>query len=122
MGMTVNVDNNKKILQVTLNSVVTTEAATAKVLGEYNQIIGRVNPREYALLIDCTDMGVFQADAIETLTKLYKLYMSTGFKHIVFVKSKNAIQNMQLIKVAKLVPGFTGVFADTMADALKACI
>jgi hypothetical protein len=122
MGMTVNVDNSKKILNVALNSVVTTEAATAKVLAEYNQIVGRVNPKEYSLLIDCTDMGVFQTDAIETLTQLYKLYMSTGFKHIVFIKSKQPIQNMQLSKAANMVPGFSGVFVDSMADALKACI
>lgn len=121
MGMTVNVDNSKKILQVILNSVVTMETATAKVLAEYNQIVSRVNPKEYSLLIDCTNMGVFQTDAIEHLSKLFKLYMSTGFKHIVFVKSKNPIQNMQLNKTANMVPGFTGVFVDSLADAYKVC-
>lgn len=122
MGMTVNIDNSKKILQVTLNSIVTTEATTAKVLGEYNQIVGQVDPKEYSLLIDCVNMGVFQMDAIEPLTKLYQLYMNTGFKHIVFVKSKSPIQNMQLDRAAKAVPGFTGVFVSSMDEALKLCV
>lgn len=120
MAMKVEVDNAKKILHVVLNGFVTTEAA-GKVLAEYNKIVGQVNPKEYSLLIDCTDMGIFQTDAVETLSKLYQLYMSTGFKHIVFVKSTQPIQNMQLSKAAKAVPGFTGVFVDRPADALKIC-
>ncbi|HEX3038208.1 MAG TPA: hypothetical protein VHO94_04350 [Oscillospiraceae bacterium] len=121
MGMKVEANSSKKILQVTLDGFVSTDAA-AKVLGEYNQIVGEVNPREYSLLIDCTNMGVFQTDAIETLAKLYKLYMSTGFKHIVFIRAKSAIQNMQLDKAAKMVPGFTGVFVTNMDEALKSCM
>lgn len=121
MSMKVEVNNSKKILQVTLDGFVTTDAA-AKVLAEYNQIIGRVNPREYSLLIDCTNMGVFQMDAVDTLTKLFQMYMATGFRHIVFVKCKNAIQNMQLDKAAKAVPGFTGVFVDGLDNAIKTCV
>jgi hypothetical protein len=48
--------------------------------------------------------------------------MQTGFKHIVFVKSKSPIQNMQLAKAAKAVPGFTGIFVDSLAEAFKACV
>jgi len=121
MPMKIEVNSSKKILQVTLDGFVKSEAA-AKVLAEYNQIVGRVNPKEYSLLIDCTDMGVLQTDAVETLSQLFKLYMSTGFKHIVFVKPKSVIQNMQLEKAAKLVPGFTGSFIANMDDALKACM
>lgn len=122
MAIKVEVNSSKKILQVTLNGGFVKSEAAAKVLAEYNQIIGRVNPKEYSLLIDCTDMGVFQTDAIETLAKLFKMYMTTGFKHIVLIKSKNTIQNMQTDKASKMVPGFTGVFVENMDEALKACI
>ena len=115
--MTVEANHVRKILQVTLNGFVTTEAA-GKVLQNYNQIISQVNPHEYSLLIDCLEMGVFQTDAVQTLIALYKMYMQTGFKNIVFVKSRNAIQNMQLDKAAKAVDGFTGVFVDTKAVKL----
>jgi hypothetical protein len=122
MAIAVKADTSRKILQVTLNNEFIQTEAAAKILKEYNQIVGTVNCREYSLLIDCTEMGVLQTDAVDILIKMYNLYMQTGFTHIVFVKSKNPIQNMQLTKAAKAVPGFTGIFVDSLAEAVKACV
>lgn len=118
--MEVNYDSAKKILYVSLEGFVSSEAAK-KVLNNYKDIISIVNVRETSLLIDCTNIGVFQQDAITSLEKLYKLYMDTGFKNIVLIKSQNPIQSMQLSKAAKNVSGFTGVFVDNKAEALIAC-
>ncbi len=120
MGMEINVDNERKIFKVTLDGFPKV-AEVQGVLKNYYNLIGGINPKENSLLIDCTELGVFQQESVAVLEKLFKIYMEVGFKNIVFVKSKKSIENMQLTRVAKSVPGFYGVFADNMEEALKIC-
>lgn len=119
--MQINLDKSKKILQVAVSGGFNTTGETQKVLDKYYQITGQINPKEYSLLIDCTDIGVYEQAALAPLEQLFMLYMKTGFKHIVFTESKNPIQNMQLKKVAKNVPGFSGIFVPTLSDAIAEC-
>jgi hypothetical protein len=120
-SMQINLDKLKKIMMVTLSGGFNTSDGTKKVLDDYGQLMSQINPKEYSLLIDCTESGVYEQSALAHLEQLYGLYMKTGFKHIVFVESKNAIQNMQLKKVAQKVPGFTGIFVPTLNDAKNEC-
>jgi hypothetical protein len=120
-SMQINLDKLKKIMQVTLSGGFNTSGDTKKVLDDYNRIMSQITPKDYSLLLDCTDAGVYEQSALAHLEQLYRLYMQTGFKHIVFVEAKNAIQNMQLKKVAKNVEGFTGIFVPTLNDAINAC-
>ena len=120
-SMQINLDKLKKIMQVTLSGGFNSSGETKKVLDEYNHLISQISPKEYSLLIDCSETGVYEQSALAPLEQLYKLYMKTGFRHVVFVEAKNAIQNMQLKKVAKNVPGFSGVFVATLNDAINEC-
>jgi hypothetical protein len=120
MGMDISVDKVAKIFKVTVDGFPTPENAQT-VLKNYQDIVSGVNAKENSLLIDCTGLGVFQQESIAILEKLFKLYMDVGFKNIVFIKSKKSIQNMQLTRVAKSIPGFYGVFVDDMDEALKIC-
>lgn len=114
-------DKLNKILKVTLSGKYTSTEKTKGARGTYDQLISQINPKEYSLLLDCTDCGVYEQSALPVLEQFFKAYMQSGFKHIVFVEAKNPIQNMQLKKVANNVPGFGGVFVPTLNDALIAC-
>lgn len=110
-----------KVFKVTLLGGFRTVNTTQDGLSHYNGLLSNINPREYSLLLDCTNCGVYEQAALQQLEQLYKLYMKTGFKHIVFVEAKDPIQNMQLKKVAKNIPGFSGIFVHTLSDAMKEC-
>lgn len=121
MAISINLDRIRKCMNVSLPSGFTSSDKTKKALDNYNQVMSQIIPSEYSLLIDCTEMGVFEQSALTYLEQLFKMYMKTGFKHVVFVNAKNVIQNMQLQKVARSVSGFDGVFVATLNDAYKEC-
>lgn len=114
-------DTLNRVFKVTLSGGFRTASTAQDGLSNYNKLLGSINPREYSLLLDCTNCGVYEQAALQQLEQLYKLYMKTGFKHIVFVEAKDPIQNMQLKKVAKNVPGFSGVFVHTLNEAINEC-
>lgn len=118
--MEINIDKSRKIFHVTVEGLPTKES-TQRVLENYNYNAQGINRGDYSLLIDCSKLRIFQQESITMLEQLFKLYMDSGFKNIVFVKSKKHIQNMQLARVVKEVPGFYGIFVDDIAEALAAC-
>lgn len=120
MGMKVENIESKHILKVTLNGFATTNATT-NVLKNRNQVAGDIDFKEYSLLLDCSNMGVFQSDSVPILQRLYTAYMERGYKNVVFIKSKKSIQNSQLMRVAKMTAGFPGVFVDTEQEAMNIC-
>jgi hypothetical protein len=95
MGMEISVDKDAKILKVKVDGFPTPENAQG-VLNNYHQIVSGVNAKENSLLIDCTELGVFQQESIAILEKLLKLYMEVGFKNIVFIKSKKSIRQADI--------------------------
>lgn len=121
-NLKIETDKIKKIMKISLSGGFISTEASKNTFSQYNQMISQINPREYSLLLDCTDCGVYEQGALVYLEQFYKTYMETGFKHIVFVEAKNVIQNIQLKKVAKNVPGFTGVFFPTLNDAVNECM
>lgn len=110
-----------RILKVTLSGGFRSAGTVQDSLNQYDNLLSNMNAKEYSLLLDCTDCSVYEQVALQQLEQIYKRYMQTGFKHIVFVNAKNPIQNMQLKKVAKNIPGFPGVFLPTLSDAIKEC-
>ncbi|WP_223069344.1 hypothetical protein [Paenibacillus caui] len=116
----IEIDKARKVLHAELDGFPDPEAAP-ETLKNYNNIVAGIPPKEYSMLIDCAKMGVFQAESVPSLEKLFKLYMETGFKHIVFVKPQHAIANMQLNRIARNVPGFPGVFVPTAEEAWNIC-
>ena len=121
MAMSMNLDEGRKCLHVILSSGFASSEKTKNVMDNYYQTISSITPAEYSLLIDCSDMGIFEQNALSYLKQLFNMYMKSGFKHIIFVNPKNPIQNMQLQKVASKVPGFSGIFVNTLGDAFLEC-
>jgi len=121
MEMNVEIDRLSKIFKVKLNGFPSVDGVQ-RVYENYESILEGIIPKNYSLLIDCYDIGVFQQQAVSVLERLFKLYIDLGFKNIVLVKSKESIQNMQLTRVARSVPGFYGVFVDDISEALKTCV
>lgn len=121
MAMSAVLEENKKCILVTLSGGFSSSEKTKEVMERYDKYISSIVPSKYSLLIDCSDMGVFEQNALVYLKKLFIMYMKSGFKHIVFVYPKNPIQSMQLKKVANDVPGFNGIFVDTLGEAYLEC-
>ena len=109
------------ILKATLSGGFRSSGTVQESLEQYDKLLGNIKAKEYSLLLDCTDCSVYQQSALEQLSEMYKRYMKSGFKHIVFVEATNPIQNMQLKKVANSIPGFPGVFVKTLNEAILAC-
>lgn len=120
-NLNIQTDKINKILKVTLSGGFTSAETTKGAFSTYDKLVSQINPKEYSLLLDCTDCGIYEQSALQYLGEFYKLYVKIGFKHIVFVEAKNAIQNMQLKKVANGVPGFTGIFVPTLSQAISEC-
>ncbi|AWB42876.1 hypothetical protein DCC85_00565 [Paenibacillus sp. CAA11] len=116
----IEIDKAKKVVHAVLDGFPAPDAA-AKTLQNYNNIVGGIDAKEYSLLIDCAKMGVFQPESVPALEKLFKLYMETGFKHVVFVNPTNTVAAMQLRRIARGVQGFTGQFVDSAEKAWEVC-
>lgn len=121
MASTSKIDSTKKIIYGYPDNKFISEETVSNTAQQVRQIMTTLNCKEYALLIDCTDMGVFEQTALQLLQKTWNLFMEAGFRKIVFVNPKNAIQNMQIQKMIKNMPQFKGEFVDSLAEAEKRC-
>lgn len=120
MAFKTNIDKEKKIFGAEVFGF--PEAGGAgEVLGSFDKILGSIDPKEYSLVLDCSELGVFRQESVPALEGLFKLYQQKGFKHIVFVNPKQVTASMQLKRVAKNIPGFAGEFVSTKAEAEKIC-
>lgn len=120
-NLNIETDKLNKILQVTLTGQYTSTENTKGAFSVYDKLMSQINSKEYSLLLDCTDCGVYEQSAIQYLEQFCQLYMKAGFKHIVLVEAKNPIQNMQLKRAIGNVAGFPGVFKPTLAAAVAEC-
>lgn len=120
MSLSINLDKDKKILRAVVEGYPDTNK-TKEVLGNYTKLLNTVNPKEYSLLVDCSDMGVFKQDSTQTLAQLFKMYTQTGYKHIVFISPKAVVTDMQLKRIARSVPGFSVQYAKDENEALSIC-
>lgn len=120
-NLNVETDKQNKILKVTLTGQFTSTETTKGAFSVYDKLMSQINSKEYSLLLDCTDCGVYEQSALQYLEQFCQMYTKAGFKHIVLVEAKNPIQNMQLKKVTGNVPGFPGVFRPTLSAAIAEC-
>lgn len=120
MAMRVEMNHEKKVMFAELDGFPAVDT-TKQVLEGFNKLISDINPKEYSLLIDCTNLGVFQSQSVPVLENLFQLYMATGFRNIVFVNPSSVVTGMQLRRVARNISGFTGQFTDTQEQAWNIC-
>ncbi len=120
MAFKVSVDEKKKIFNAEVYGFPEANGA-GEALKNYNKLLGNINPKEYSMILDCAELGVFRQESVPALQGLFKLYQQTGFKNIIFVNPKTVTSAMQLKRVAKSVPGFTGKFVNTKEEAEGLC-
>lgn len=121
MASTSRIDNEKKILYGYPQNQFLTEETVNNTAQLVRQITSSINCKEYALLIDATEMGVFEQKALKLLERTWEMFMDAGFRRIVFVKPKNTIQNMQIQKMLKSMPNFKVDLVDTLEEAENLC-
>lgn len=93
-------DSAKKELQITIVGNFTPEQAQ-QYINDYNSHVKSINPSDYTLRLDCTDLNVVTPELIPSLEACYNLYKSSNFNKVIFEISKNAIVKMQLSRIAK---------------------
>ena len=118
--MEINFDQERKIIKVSLIGIPTYES-TQSIFKSYGEIVDGLDAESYSLLIDCRQLSIFDEKSIPVLKKLYKGYIKSGFKNIVFIKSPNEANNLQLEEIGKSLEGFYGVFTDDKEEAIKLC-
>lgn len=82
-------------------------------LADYNKHVNSVQPSNYTLVVDSTDLSASKADMLPILEGCFKLYMSNGFKKIIMINPSSVISKMQMKKLATSI-SFTGEFVDTL--------
>lgn len=105
----------EKKLVITVSGFMKPDEADA-FLKEYDENIKSINPAEYTLIIDSTDLAVSKQDMLPVLEGCFQLYMSNGFKKIMMVNPSSVIAKSQMKKLAESI-SYTGIFVDTMEEA-----
>ncbi|WP_068621002.1 hypothetical protein [Paenibacillus tuaregi] len=105
----------EKALAITVSGFMKPDEAEA-FLKEYNEHINSINPAEYTLIIDSTNLAVSKQDMLPVLEGCFKLYMSNGFKKIMMVNPSSVVAKNQMHKLAETI-AYTGIFVDSLEEA-----
>lgn len=97
---TISVDSVNKIVHMTVAGQMTMEDANL-FLEDYKTKITPLDGKQYALVVDCTEMKVLTPDMTDSLTGGMQLYKETGFYKVTYTVKGNAILKMQLSRIAK---------------------
>lgn len=105
---TLKLDKVKKVFTATVSGFITPEMGNAFVK-DYEKEIKGINPKDYTLVVDSTDLKPSPKESIPVLKGCFEFYMKDGFKVIRMVEASSATTNMQLKRVARET-NFTGTF------------
>ncbi len=108
---------NEKIFEVILNGFFQQEDAKQFVT-DYTSNVKALNPKDTTMIIDCKKLSTIKADLIPDLEQCYKLYMSTGFKRIIFVCPDSSLGTSQLKRVGRNV-NITADFVSSREEAVS---
>lgn len=81
----------------------------------YSREISSINPKEYVLIVDPTDLITSKQELIPILQGCFKFYMRDGFRKVYMISPKSPTSDMQLKKIAKQT-SFTGEFIKSLSD------
>ncbi|MEW8994368.1 hypothetical protein [Clostridium sp.] len=91
----VEVNNAKKILFIAVGGFFQEEDGK-NFLNDYNNAVKSINPSNFTLALESSDLSTSKAEMIPILENCIKMYKATGFKNIVSTPPKSAIAAMQL--------------------------
>ena len=73
-----------------------------KYIEEYNSLIKTINPSEYTLRFDCTNLAVSANESLDILGDCFKMYSEANFKKVVaIVEQKQSVLSMQFNRLAR---------------------
>lgn len=96
---TLNLNKAEKVVCAVNQGTFNPEAANA-FASEYKKIVDSINPSEYELRFDASNLRVNSQDVIPSLAACMEMYKKDGFKNIVFNCGTNATLKMQVRRVA----------------------
>ncbi|PYG87338.1 hypothetical protein LY28_02247 [Ruminiclostridium sufflavum DSM 19573] len=96
----VEVDSAKKAVKATISGMLNMDEVK-NYLAEMNSVCSKVNPREYALIIDAREQKAMAQDAMPFVEKIMKFYTETPFKRRFSVMLESAIAMSQVNRVGK---------------------
>jgi len=111
------VNNQHKAFIITLGGFAQTNRA-ANFVDDLKQEVSKIEPKNYSLIVDSTELKTFKTEILPVLEKSYAFYMSLGFKRILMVSPRRVTPRLQLKRIAKKV-NFTGEFVVNLDEALK---
>lgn len=88
-----------KILNAEAHGAFNADDAAAFV-SEYTQLVGQINPQEFTLDFDSTNLKVSSVDMVPLLTACLEMYKKDNFKKINFHCSTNATLKMQIRRLS----------------------
>lgn len=96
----IQVNTIKKVVNINVEGRMTEEDSKIFV-SEYNSKMRTINPADYTLEVDCSEMQILPQDMVEDLTNVMKLYKSSGFNKIIYKIKSSTTMKMQLTRIAR---------------------
>ena len=109
-------DVSNKALIITLKGFANAENS-GLFIDLYKHNVSKINPQNYALIVDSSKLSTFPPDVLPVLEQSYKLYMSSQFQSIIMINPEMITAKSQLNRVARSV-SFTGKFVNSLDEAL----
>ena len=71
-------------------------------INQYNSIVKSINPEEYTLRFDCTNLDVTPNDSVDMLQDCFNMYAKSNFKKVTAVlNQKQSVLSMQFNRLAR---------------------
>lgn len=96
----IDLNTSKKTFLVTASGSIDKEEGM-KLYDDVMQNIKKINPSDYSLICETSELRVSVQDSVPAMEKLMNLYLSTPFKGRYCLVSKNVVTNMQLKRVGQ---------------------
>ena len=75
----------------------------AAFVSEYTQLVGQINPQEFTLDFNSTNLRVSSVDMVPLLTACLEMYKKDNFKKITFDCSTNSTLKLQIRRLSNIV-------------------
>ncbi|UTR13157.1 hypothetical protein MM221_10855 [Salipaludibacillus sp. LMS25] len=69
-------------------------------VSDYQKIVGKINPTEYILDIDCSKLDILQQEMVPSMEGAFTMYKESGFKKVI-LNVKSSVLKMQLSRLAR---------------------
>lgn len=96
----IKVNSVKKEIDILIIGTFTPQQVQAFV-ADYSAKVKSVNPQEYTLVADSTDMDILSQEMVPAMENTIRMYQQSGFRKLIVTIKKNPIMKMQLNRIFK---------------------